>query len=203
MCVPESGRHSSIAQPTSDTPTWNASSCQQHFCRESRPLTIMRAWSATDRGLGTAGSKLLAAAAAKSFLCRGAVTREGDNDGNCLSSDSIPHSHSLHHSSFLPTSGPNNITLKLWYRLLCGTMMNIWINLAYICYCIIALCTDVINSPRYISIFVVLGFICISSLRSRQHQHDCMTHPIRQIGGWRCDHVTRPGHCCVVSYTWP
>ena len=155
------------------------------------------------RGQGTAGSKLLAAAAAKSFLCRGAGTREGDNDGNCLSSDSIPHSHSLHHSSFLPTSGPTNITLKLWYRLLYGTMMNIWINLAYICYCIIALCTDVINSPRYISIFVVLGFICISSLWSRQHQHDCMTPPIRQIGGWRCDHVTRPGHCCVVSYTWP
>ena len=38
------------------------------------------------------------------------VTREGDNDGNCLSSDSIPHSHSLHHSSFLPTSGPTNIS---------------------------------------------------------------------------------------------
>ena len=72
------------------------------------------------RGQGTAGSKLLAAAAAKSFLCRGAMTREGDNDGNCLSSDSIPHSRSLHHSSFLPTSGPTNISFKLW----------IWINLA-------------------------------------------------------------------------
>ena len=56
MCVPESGRHSSITPPTSDTPTWNASSCQQHFCRESRPPPIMRAWSATaaDWGQGTA-----------------------------------------------------------------------------------------------------------------------------------------------------
>ena len=67
------------------------------------------------RGLVTAGSKLLAAAAAKSFLCRGAGTSEGDNDGNCLSSASIPRSHSLHHSSFLPTSGPTNIILKLAY----------------------------------------------------------------------------------------